>query len=154
MTLPYIWYRSSVWILLCSAVNNFWGFLVIFWKVPVIVELAACGAKLEPRLGRPLTSFPSPHEGELFLSIFFFSWLIKYERRQPGCWWCFRAFDSFFIPSYFYPLSATPQSPAHTSETSAERLALACERVHADNAMHYVFTAFVWNAAAVILASL
>lgn len=49
----------------------------------------------------------------------------------------------FFIPFYFYPLSATPQSPAHTSETSAERLALACERVHADNAMHYVFTAFV-----------
>lgn len=50
---------------------------------------------------------------------------------------------TFFIPFYFHPVSATPQSPAHTSETSAERLALACERVHADNAMHYVFTAFV-----------
>lgn len=49
---------------------------------------------------------------------------------------------SFFPHSFlfFEPLLPLLQSPAHTSETSAERLALACERVHADNAMHYVFT--------------
>lgn len=56
-------------------------------------------------------------------------------------------FSVHLIPFFFLfissSLSTTLQSPAHTSETSAERLALACERVHADNAMHYVFTAFV-----------
>lgn len=55
-----------------------------------------------------------------------------------------------FLFFNFHLLPATLHSLAHTSETSAERLALACERVHTDNAMHYVFTAFVWNAAAVI----
>lgn len=40
MTLPYIWYRSPVWIVLCRAVNSFRGFLRIFWKVPVIVAQA------------------------------------------------------------------------------------------------------------------
>lgn len=48
---------------------------------------------------------------------------------------CFVFFKPISPPLYSYR--------AHTSETSAERLALACERVHADNAMHYVFTAFV-----------
>lgn len=153
MTLPYIQYRASVWIV-CMAVNNFWGFLVISWKVPVIMKLAACGAKLEPPLARPLSPlFPSPHEGESFL---FLPLLVDYiwvmEARMLMIFLCiWFLFDSIFFSP---PLSATPQSPAHTSETSAERLLLACERVHADNAMHYVFTAFVWNAAAVILASL
>lgn len=156
MTLPYVWYRTSVWIPLGTAVNNFWVFLVIFWKVPAIVRPAAYSAKLEPPLGRPLNlSFPVNY----FQTVFFFfsSWLILHEWWQPGCWWYFSVhLIPFFLYSFlfFYPLTATPQSPAHTSETSAERLALACERVHADNAMHYVSTAFVWNAAAVILASL
>lgn len=158
MTLPYIWYRASVWILLCEAVNNFWGFLVIFWKVPVIMELAACSAKLEPPLWRPLSSFPlATWRWIIFEHVFFFffSLMVDYiwvtATRSLMIFLCVWL---FFIPFYFHPVSATPQSPAHTSETSAERLALACERVHADNAMHYVFTAFVWNAAAVILASL
>ena len=160
MTLPYVWYRTSVWIPLGVAVNNFWGFLVIFWKVPAIVRPAAYRAKLEPPLGRPHLPLFSC---ELFSNRFFFffsSWLLLHERWQPGCWWFFSVhlipffFFFFFLLFFFFPHTATPQSPAHTSETSAERLALACERVHADNAMHYVSTAFVWNAAAVILASL
>ena len=72
MTLPYVWYRTSVWLPLLMAVNNFWGFLVIFWKVPVIMELAACCAELKPRLGRPRSSFPSPHEGEFIVNRFSF----------------------------------------------------------------------------------
>lgn len=153
MTLPYIWYRTSVWILHCTAVNNFWGFLVIFWKVPVIVDLAACDAMLELPLGRPGSTFPSPHEGELFLNLFLSNvWLyMSYGSQNVNGFFSVHLIPFSFL-FYFYPLSATLQS--HTSETSAERLALACERVHADNAMHYVFTAFVWNAAAVILASL
>lgn len=154
MTLPYVWYRTSVWIPLGMAVNNFWVFLVIFWKVPAIVRPAAYSAKLEPPLGRPLNlSFPVNY----FQTVFFFSprgWFYMSDGSLDAediflCIWF-----HFFCILFFYPLTATPQSPAHTSETSAERLALACERVHADNAMHYVSTAFVWNAAAVILASL
>ena len=160
MTLPYVWYRTSVWIPLGVAVNNFWGFLVIFWKVPAIVRPAAYRAKLEPPLGRPHLPLFSC---ELFSNRFFFFFLLLVASTWAMAAWMlmifFCAFDSFFFFFFlllfiFYPLTATPQSPAHTSETSAERLALACERVHADNAMHYVSTAFVWNAAAVILASL
>lgn len=146
MTLPYIWYRSSVWILLCRAVNSFWGFLVIFWRAPVIEELAPGSSKLDLPLERRLSCFI------IFKNLSYMS-----DSSQDA-----NDFSVHLIPFFFFffdsflfsPPSATPQSPAHTSETSAERLALACERVHADNAMHYVFTAFVWNAAAVILASL
>lgn len=152
MTLPYVWYRTSVWIPFGVAVNNFWVFLVIFWKVPAIVRPAAYSAKLEPPLGRPLyLSFPVNY----FQTVLFFSFLLVVDSTWVmAAWMLMIFFLCIWFLFIFYPLTATPQSPAHTSETSAERLALACERVHADNAMHYVSTAFVWNAAAVILASL
>lgn len=146
MTLPYIRYRSPVWIVLCRAVNSFCSFLMIFWKVPVIVAQAP----LHFQIGSTFTLAPirfSPCYMKIF--FLFYRWVIAARMLMIFlCIWCIDAFLLFPTPS------ATPQSPAHTSETSAERLALACERVHADNAMHYVFTAFVWNAATVILASL
>ena len=102
-------------------------------------------------LGWPLSFFPHHMKATYFWTCFFL--MVGYEWRESQGADDFSFLCTWFL-FYFYPFSATPQSPAHTSETSAERFALACERVHADNAMHYVFTAFVWNAAAVIPASL
>lgn len=108
MTLPYIWYRASVWILLCEAVNNFWGFLVIFWKVPVIMELAACSAKLEPPLWRPLSSFPlATWRWIIFEHVFFFfffphGWLYMSDGNQVA--------DDFSVRlTFFYSFLFSPR---------------------------------------------
>ena len=114
MTLPYVWYRTSVWIPLGVAVNNFWGFLVIFWKVPAIVRPAAYRAKLEPPLGRPHLPLFSC---ELFSNRFFFffsSWLLLHERWQPGCWWFFSV---HLIPFFFFFFTAFYFLPPHCHST-------------------------------------
>lgn len=101
MTLPYVWYRTSVWIPLGMAVNNFWVFLVIFWKVPAIVRPAAYSAKLEPPLGRPLKlSFPVNY----FQTVFFFFLLVVDSTWVMAAWMLmifFCAFDSIFFVFLF-----------------------------------------------------
>lgn len=68
MTLPYIRYRSPVWIVLCRAVNSFCGFLMIFWKVPVIVAQAP----LHFQIGSTFTLAPIRFSPCYMKVIFFF----------------------------------------------------------------------------------